>query len=176
MSRRSTCRSTASSCRTASSSHPSASGANRTPASRRCCPVIARCANSSCSCMARTERTIAGVPVGPLGLGCMNLSHAYATPRPQPQAAALLRRAIDLGVTHFDTAALYGFGSNETLLGEVLAPYRRHIFLASKCGMTGIDGRRFLDGRPETLRRTCMESLVRLRTERIDLYYLHRWD
>jgi len=121
-------------------------------------------------------RSIAGVPVGPLGLGCMNLSHAYGTPPPAPQAAALLRRAIELGVTHFDTAALYGFGSNESLLGEVLAPYRRQIFLASKCGMTGVDGRRVLDGRPETLRSTCMQSLARLRTDHIDLYYLHRWD
>jgi aryl-alcohol dehydrogenase-like predicted oxidoreductase len=126
--------------------------------------------------MAHAERTIASAPVGPLGLGCMNLSHAYGTPPPQIQAAALLRRAIELGVTHFDTAALYGFGSNEALLGEVLVPYRRDIFLASKCGITGIEGRRIMDGRPETLRRTCMESLARLRTERIDLYYLHRWD
>jgi len=126
--------------------------------------------------MARTDRTIAGAPVGPLGLGCMNLSHAYATAPPQAQAAALLRRAIELDVRHFDTAALYGFGSNETLIGEVLAPYRRHIFLASKCGLTGIDGQRVLDGRPEALRRTCLESLARLRTEVIDLYYLHRWD
>jgi aryl-alcohol dehydrogenase-like predicted oxidoreductase len=106
----------------------------------------------------------------------MNLSHAYGTPPPAREATALLRRAIELGVTHFDTAALYGFGSNETLLGEALAPYRRRIFLASKCGMTGIDGRRVLDGRPETLRRTCDESLARLRTDYIDLYYLHRWD
>jgi aryl-alcohol dehydrogenase-like predicted oxidoreductase len=126
--------------------------------------------------MARTDRSIAGTPVGPLGLGCMNLSHAYATPPSQAQAAALLRRAVELDVRHFDTAALYGFGSNESLIGEVLAPYRRHIFLASKCGLTGIDGRRVLDGRPETLRRTCLESLARLRTEVIDLYYLHRWD
>jgi aryl-alcohol dehydrogenase-like predicted oxidoreductase len=121
-------------------------------------------------------RVIAGLPVGQLGLGCMNLSHAYGTPPAAPQAAQLLRRAIDLGVTHFDTAALYGFGSNETLLGEALAPYRQHIQLASKCGMTGVDGRRVIDGRPETLRRTCHESLARLRTNVIDLYYLHRWD
>jgi aryl-alcohol dehydrogenase-like predicted oxidoreductase len=121
-------------------------------------------------------RAIAGVPVGPLGLGCMNLSHAYGTPPPPLEAAALLRRAIQLGVTHFDTAALYGFGSNETLLGEALAPYRRQIFLASKCGMTGVDGRRVMDGRPEALRRTCVESLSHLRTDHIDLYYLHRWD
>ena len=119
---------------------------------------------------------IAGLPVGQLGLGCMNLSHAYGTPPAPAQAAQLLRRAIELGVTHFDTAALYGFGSNETLLGATLAPFRRHIQLASKCGMTGVDGRRVIDGRPETLRRTCLESLTRLRTDSIDLYYLHRWD
>jgi aryl-alcohol dehydrogenase-like predicted oxidoreductase len=123
-----------------------------------------------------SARSIAGLAVGPIGLGCMNLSHAYGTPPAPPQAAALLRRALELGVTHFDTAALYGFGSNETLLGEVLAPYRQQIYLASKCGMTGIDGRRVLDGRPETLQRTCVESLARLRTDYIDLYYLHRWD
>jgi aryl-alcohol dehydrogenase-like predicted oxidoreductase len=116
------------------------------------------------------------LPVGQLGLGCMNLSHAYGAPPAAPQAAQVLSRAIDLGVTHFDTAALYGFGSNETLLGATLAPYRQHIQLASKCGMTGVNGRRVIDGRPETLRRTCFESLTRLRTDSIDLYYLHRWD
>ncbi len=122
------------------------------------------------------EATAGLLPIGPLGLGCMNLSHAYGTPPAAPQAAHLLRRAIELGVTHFDTAALYGFGSNETLLGATLAPYRAQIQLASKCGMTGVDGRRVIDGRPETLRRTCHESLARLRTDVIDLYYLHRWD
>lgn len=125
---------------------------------------------------AMRARLIAGTPVGQLGLGCMNLSHAYGTPPPPAQATALLRRAIELGVIHFDTAALYGFGANETLLGTALAPYRRRIHLASKCGMTGVDGRRVIDGRPDTLRRTCLESLARLRTDVIDLYYLHRWD
>jgi aryl-alcohol dehydrogenase-like predicted oxidoreductase len=126
--------------------------------------------------MAATERSIAGVALGALGLGCMNLSHAYGAPPAAPAAAALLRRAVELGVRYFDTAALYGFGSNETLLGEVLAPHRRDIFLASKCGLAGVDGRRVIDGRPEALRRTCLESLARLRTDVIDLYYLHRWD
>jgi len=126
--------------------------------------------------MAATERIIAGVRLGALGLGCMNLSHAYGAPPAVPAASALLRRAVELGVRYFDTAALYGFGSNETLLGEVLAPHRRDIFLASKCGLAGVDGRRVIDGRPEALRRTCLESLARLRTDVIDLYYLHRWD
>ncbi len=123
-----------------------------------------------------TVRSIANARVGAIGLGCMNLSHAYGAP-PQPeQAEALLLRAIELGVRHFDTAALYGFGANETLVGRVLAPHRREFFLASKCGMTGVDGKRVIDGRPETLKRTCEEALARLRTEVIDLYYLHRWD
>jgi hypothetical protein len=121
-------------------------------------------------------RVIAGLPVGQLGFGCMNLSHAYGTPPSPAKAAELLRRAIELGVTHFDTAALYGFGSNEALLGATLAPHRQSIQLASKCGVTGVDGRRIIDGRPETLKRTCLDSLSRLRTDVIDLYYLHRWD
>jgi aryl-alcohol dehydrogenase-like predicted oxidoreductase len=121
-------------------------------------------------------RRIGGFEVSALGLGCMNLSHAYGTPPDEATAGALLLRALDRGITHFDTAALYGFGKNEILLGKVLKPHRRKIFLASKCGMTGIDGKRVIDGRPATLKRTCEESLRRLQTDFIDLYYLHRWD
>lgn len=106
----------------------------------------------------------------------MNLSHAYGVPPPPETGVALIRRAVDLGVDHFDTAALYGFGRNEDLVGEALAPVRNRIFLASKCGMTGVDGKRVIDGRPETLAATCEAALRRLRTDHIDLYYLHRWD
>jgi aryl-alcohol dehydrogenase-like predicted oxidoreductase len=121
-------------------------------------------------------RSIGPFAVSAIGLGCMNLSHAYGAPPPPQQAEALLLRALELGITLFDTAALYGFGANEELLGRALAPYRRQITLASKCGMTGVGGKRVIDGRPETLRRTCDDSLRRLRTDVIDLYYLHRWD
>jgi aryl-alcohol dehydrogenase-like predicted oxidoreductase len=122
------------------------------------------------------QRRLGEFSVSALGLGCMNLSHAYGTP-PAPEAAgALLLRALDHGITFFDTAALYGFGANETLLGQVLKSHRSKIVLASKCGMTGVDGKRVIDGRPETLKRTCDESLRRLQTDVIDLYYLHRWD
>lgn len=125
-------------------------------------------------------RTLGPWPVAPVALGCMNLSHAYGQPPPFEQASALLRHALDRGVTLFDTAALYGFGANEELVGRVLAPHRREFVLASKCGMTGVPGeggvKRVIDGRPETLKRTCDESLRRLRTEVIDVYYLHRWD
>lgn len=121
-------------------------------------------------------RRIGGAEVFSVGLGCMNLHHAYGRPVTDEQARALVHRALDLGVTHFDTAALYGFGRNETVLGGILAPFRSRVHLASKCGMTGVDGKRVIDGRPETLRRTLDEALARLRTDVIDLYYLHRVD
>ncbi|WP_323017300.1 aldo/keto reductase [Castellaniella sp.] len=121
-------------------------------------------------------RMIAGMPVFPIGLGCMGLSHGYGQAVTPEQAQALLLRALDLGVTLFDTAALYGFGHNEELVGRVLSPHRSRFFLASKCGIFKEDGKRRIDGRPETLRRTCEDSLRRLRTDVIDLYYLHRWD
>jgi aryl-alcohol dehydrogenase-like predicted oxidoreductase len=122
------------------------------------------------------QRRIGPFSVSALGLGCMNLSHAYGTP-PSPEVAEqVLLKALEEGIDFFDTAALYGFGSNEKLVGRVLKPYRSKIVLASKCGARGVDGKRVIDGRPETLKQTCEESLRNLQTEVIDLYYLHRWD
>jgi aryl-alcohol dehydrogenase-like predicted oxidoreductase len=126
------------------------------------------------------QRTIGPFQVSAIGLGCMNLSHAYGAPPPAEAAERLLLHALDLGVTLFDTAALYGFGANETLVGRVMKPHRSKFTLASKGGMTGVtfpDGiKRVIDGRPESLRRDCEASLKRLQTDVIDLYYLHRWD
>jgi aryl-alcohol dehydrogenase-like predicted oxidoreductase len=122
------------------------------------------------------QRKLGPFQVGPIGLGCMNLSHAYGVPPSPDVGEAVLLRALELGVTHFDTAALYGFGANETLVGRVLGKHRSRYTLASKCGMTGVDGKRVIDGRPATIKRTCEESLQRLQTDVIDLYYLHRWD
>ena len=121
-------------------------------------------------------RQLGPFQVSAIGLGCMNLSHAYGTPPPVEQSAAVISRAIELGINHLDTAALYGFGVNESLLGNVLGPLRSKIVLASKCGMTGVDGKRTINGRPEVLKRTCEEALARLKTDVIDLYYLHRVD
>jgi aryl-alcohol dehydrogenase-like predicted oxidoreductase len=126
--------------------------------------------------MTTLTRTIAGHAVYPIGFGCMNLSHGYGEPPPRERAVAVLHRALDLGMNHFDTAVLYGFGRNEALVGPALKPFRDRIFLASKCGVHGVDGVRVIDGRPETLTQTLEESLRRLDTEVIDLYYLHRWD
>ena len=107
----------------------------------------------------------------------MCLSHAYGTPPSPAEAANVLHRAIDIGYTMLDSAALYGFGNNETLLGNALKDRRQEYVLTSKCGMfKNAQGVREIDGRPETLRRTCEDSLRRLQTEVIDLYYLHRWD
>ncbi len=118
-------------------------------------------------------RKIGPFDVSCIGLGCMGLSHAYGAP-PEPKTAAeILLKALDLGCTFFDTASLYGLGANETLLGETLKHRRSEFVLASKCGMLRP---REPDGRPEILKRTCEESLRRLQTEVIDLYYLHRWD
>ncbi len=126
-------------------------------------------------------RKIGSFDVTSVGLGCMNLSHAYGTPPSAEQGRELLAHALDRGVTLFDTAALYGFGANETLVGPVLAPHRDRITLCSKGGMAGVvsdDGvtRRVIDGRPATLRRRLSSQLRRLGTDVIDLYYLHRWD
>jgi aryl-alcohol dehydrogenase-like predicted oxidoreductase len=122
------------------------------------------------------NRKLAGCEIPAIGLGCMNLSHAYGTPPSEAESIALLHSALDLGVIHLDTAALYGFGKNEQLLGKALKGKRQNVFLASKCGMTGVDGKRVIDGRPQTLRATIEQSLRHLQTDVLDLYYLHRWD
>jgi aryl-alcohol dehydrogenase-like predicted oxidoreductase len=128
-----------------------------------------------------TTRRIGPFTVPAIGLGCMNLSHAYGTPPSAEAAERLLLSALDAGVTLFDTAALYGFGANETLVGRVLKAHRSKIVLCSKGGMAGVtqdDGStiRVIDGRPEAVRRNCEDSLRRLQTDSLDLYYLHRWD
>ncbi len=127
------------------------------------------------------QRQIGPFSVSAIGLGCMNLSHAYGAPPPVADAERLLLQALDSGVTMFDTAALYGFGANESLVGRVLKPHRQRITLCSKGGMTGQPVgpggalQRVIDGRPEAIRRDVDASLQRLGTDVIDLYYLHRW-
>src|SRR5438105_5671372 len=103
----------------------------------------------------------------------MGLSHAYGTPPDTASDAKVLLQALELGYSFFDSAALYGIGANETLIGETLKHRRSEFVLASKCGMLRP---REPDGRPEVLKRTCEESLRRLQTDVIELYYLHRWD
>jgi aryl-alcohol dehydrogenase-like predicted oxidoreductase len=126
------------------------------------------------------QRKLGPFEVSELAFGCMSLSYAYGVPPSPEHGERVLLAALDAGITHFDTAALYGFGINEQLVGRVLKPYRSEIVLASKGGMAGVqfpDGlKRVIDGRPEAIRQNCEDSLRRLGADVIDLYYLHRWD
>jgi aryl-alcohol dehydrogenase-like predicted oxidoreductase len=121
-------------------------------------------------------RKLGALEVSAIGLGCMSMSQAYGKPDPEESERTLLR-ALDLGITFFDTASIYGLGHNEKLVGRVLGPHRDRFVLASKCGIiVDEQGRRGVDCRPESVVRTCNESLERLGTDVIDLYYLHRRD
>lgn len=117
-----------------------------------------------------------GVDVAALGLGCMGLVGWYGE-RDDEEARATVHRAIDLGITHLDTAAVYQDGDNERFVGDCIRGRRDEVFLATKCGLGRDDaGRMVVDNRPDTVRRSCDESLARLGVERIDLFYLHRYD
>jgi aryl-alcohol dehydrogenase-like predicted oxidoreductase len=121
-------------------------------------------------------RQIGPFKVNPIGLGCMGMSHGYGK-SDLLIAKQTLHKALDIGYNFLDTAALYGFGANEKLIGDTLASRRNEFILASKCGLIrGPDGKRLLDAHPDSIRRTCDNSLQNLQTEIIDLYYLHRVD
>ena len=123
------------------------------------------------------KRKIGQFEVEPVGLGCMSLSHAYGTRPETADAEALLLRALDLGYDFLDTAAAYGMGHNETLIGRTLKGRRDQFTLASKCGIViKDDGTRGVDGTPEGIARVLDLSLQRLGVDHIDLYYLHRLD
>ena len=126
--------------------------------------------------MTLPTRTIGSFTVSAIGLGCMNLSHAYGVPPSEEEGARLLNHALDEGVTLLDTAALYGGGGNERLIGKAVMHRRAEFTLASKCVLDLVDGKRVLDGRPEAIARTLDQALQRLGTDHIDLYYLHRLD
>lgn len=126
--------------------------------------------------MALPHRKCGPLEVSAISLGCMNLSHAYDVAPNEEDAARLLNHALDSGVTMLDTAALYGGGNNERLLGKAVMHRRREFTLASKCVLDLIDGERVLDGRPETIAGSLERSLQRLGADHIDLYYLHRLD
>ena len=118
----------------------------------------------------------AALEVSAIGYGCMGLDSAWGTPMPTADAIALLRDAHERGVTFFDTAEAYGQGSNEEIVGAALEPIRDQVVIATKFGFAGgrpVDG---TDSRPERIRQVADESLRRLRTDRIDLFYQHRVD
>jgi aryl-alcohol dehydrogenase-like predicted oxidoreductase len=117
-----------------------------------------------------------GLEVSALGFGCMGLNHAYGTPLPKQEAIALLRQAVEAGVTFFDTAEVYGPFTNEELVGEALAPLRDRVVIATKFGFKVGMSSAGMDSRPEHIREVAEASLKRLKTDRIDLFYQHRVD
>jgi aryl-alcohol dehydrogenase-like predicted oxidoreductase len=119
-----------------------------------------------------------GLRVSPLGLGCMGMSQSYGpNPGDHDEMVAVLRGAVERGITLFDTAEVYGPYVNEELVGQALEPLRDQVVIATKFGWDIRDGRSVgLDSRPEQIRRVADASLQRLRTDRIDLFYQHRVD
>ena len=118
-----------------------------------------------------------GLDVSALGLGCMGLSFGYGPPADRQQSIALIRSAVERGVTFFDTAEAYGPFDNEELVGEALAPFRARVVIATKFGFTfEPDGTRGLDSRPAHIREVAEASLARLKVDAIDLFYQHRVD
>lgn len=118
-----------------------------------------------------------GLEVSALGLGCMGLSHGYGPPVDDADGIALIRGAVEAGVTFFDTAQVYGPFTNEELVGRALAPVRDRVVIATKFGFSfDSDDPREVDSRPETIRSSVEKSLQRLGVERIDLLYQHRVD
>jgi aryl-alcohol dehydrogenase-like predicted oxidoreductase len=117
-----------------------------------------------------------GMEVSSLGLGCMGMSHHRGNTASATKMIALLRSAVDRGVTFFDTAQVYGPFTNESLVGEALAPVTDRVVIATKFGLTDVEGNPSWSSRPELIRSTVDGSLARLGVERIDLLYQHRVD
>jgi aryl-alcohol dehydrogenase-like predicted oxidoreductase len=117
-----------------------------------------------------------GLEVSAIGLGCMGLSYGYGPATDKQEGIKLIRAAFERGVTFFDTAEAYGPWANEELVGEALQPFRDRVVIATKFGFKGGNADAGLDSRPERIRQVVEESLKRLRTDRIDLFYQHRVD
>jgi len=117
-----------------------------------------------------------GLEVSALGLGCMGMSYAYGEIPGKKEMISLIQKAVEDGVTLFDTAEMYGPFTNEELLGEALAPYRDQVAIATKFGIKIQDGKQVQDSNPKQIRKSIEGSLKRLNTDFIDLYYQHRVD
>ena len=119
--------------------------------------------------------------VSAIGLGCMGMSFSYGPPKDKQDMISLLRAAVERGITFFDTAEVYGPFTNEELVGEALAPFRKQVVIATKFGfdLSGTDtrpGAAGLNGKPEHIKKAVEGSLKRLKVETIDLLYQHRVD
>jgi aryl-alcohol dehydrogenase-like predicted oxidoreductase len=134
--------------------------------------------------MQKRKLSKSNLEVSALGLGCMGMSHSYGPPKGKTEMFALLRAAVDRGITFFDTAEAYGPYTNEELIGEGLAPFRKHLVIATNFGFDleksadahAAKAPRGLNSRPDHIREVVDASLKRLKIEKIDLLYQHRVD
>ena len=117
-----------------------------------------------------------GLEVSAIGLGCMGLSYGYGPATEKQAAIALIRSAVERGVSFFDTAEAYGPFTNEEVVGEALAPFQDQVVIATKFGFAGGDVQRGMDSRPENIRQVAEAALKRLKLAHIDLFYQHRVD
>ena len=117
-----------------------------------------------------------GLEVSAIGLGCMGLSFGYGPATDKQQAIKLIREAYEQGITFFDTAECYGPFTNEEVVGEAIAPFRKEVVVATKFGFQDGDSQKELDSRPERIKQVVEASLKRLKTDVIDLFYQHRVD
>lgn len=122
------------------------------------------------------HRKLRDLEVSALGLGCMGMSHGYGPAADKNEMIKLIHHAFDLGVTFFDTAEVYGPYLNEELVGEALKPIRDKVVIATKFGIQMENGKQVQNSKPEIIRKSIEGSLKRLRTDCVDLYYLHRVD
>jgi aryl-alcohol dehydrogenase-like predicted oxidoreductase len=125
------------------------------------------------------KRTLgnSGLTVSAIGLGCMGMTFSYAPFPEKSEMITLIRKAVEMGINFFDTAEVYGPYNNEELVGEALQPYRKEVIIATKFGFNIVDGKmNGLNSRPANIRKVAEESLIRLKTDVIDLFYQHRVD
>lgn len=123
-----------------------------------------------------SKRKLRTLEVSAMGLGCMSMSHGRGEIKDVKEMARIIHRAVDLGVTLFDTAEIYGPYTNEVLVGEALKPYKGKVVIATKFGIFMKNGKQAIDAKPATIRKSIEGSLKRLQIEAVDLYYLHRVD
>ncbi len=120
-----------------------------------------------------------GLEVSALGFGCMGLAFGYGPATDKQHAVSLIRAAFERGITFFDTAEIYGPFTDEEFVGEALSPYREHVVIATKFGFdlaAEVVGSPGLNSRPEHIKKVAEDSLKRLKTDFIDLFYQHRVD